>query len=117
MLDKAQDLTEKNVHPTIVVNGFKKATDKALEILRSVAVKVDPQDKEFLKKIAKTTMESKITTSDSKMLSEIVVEAILAVSEKHNEKTKVDIDNIKVEKKAGGSMKSTELVQGIILDK
>ena len=117
LLEKAQDLTEKNVHPTIVVNGFKKAADKALEILRSVAVKVDPQDKDFLKKIAKTTMESKITTSDSKILSEVVVEAILAVSEKHNEKTKVDIDNVKVEKKAGGSMKLTELVQGIILDK
>ena len=118
LLDKAQDLTEKNVHPTIVVNGFKKAADKATEILRSVAVKVNHQDKAFLHKIAKTTMESKITTSDSKMLSEVVVDAILAVSEKNNnDKTKVDIDNIKVEKKAGGSMKSTQLVQGIILDK
>ena len=117
LLERAQELIDKNVHPTIVVGGFKAAADKAVEVLRGIAVKVDPQDKEFLRKIAKTTMESKITTSDSKLLSEIVVDAILAVSESVDGGIKVDVDNIKVEKKSGGSMKATELIKGIVLDK
>lgn len=117
LLERAQELIDKNVHPTIVVGGFKAAADKAVEVLRGIAVKVDPQDKEFLRKIAKTTMESKITTSDSKLLSDIVVDAILDVSESVDGGIKVDVDNIKVEKKSGGSMKATELIRGIVLDK
>jgi archaeal chaperonin len=117
LLEKAEELVTKNVHPTVVVEGFKKASQKAIETLREIATKVDPSDKAFLNKIARTSMASKIVSADSKELSEMVVDAVLAVAEKSGDRYKVDIDNIKVEKKAGGSMQDTKLVHGVVLDK
>ena len=117
LLEKAEELITKNVHPTVVVEGFKKASQKAIETLREIATKVDPSDKAFLNKIARTSMASKIVSADSKELSEMVVDAVLAVAEKSGDRYKVDIDNIKVEKKAGGSMQDTKLVHGVVLDK
>jgi archaeal chaperonin len=117
LLEKAEELITKNVHPTVVVEGFKKASQKAIETLREIATKVDPSDKAFLNKIARTSMASKIVSADSKELSDMVVDAVLAVAEKSGDQYRVDIDNIKVEKKAGGSMQDTTLVHGVVLDK
>lgn len=120
LLEKAEELITKNVHPTVVVEGFKKASHKAIETLREIATKVDPADKAFLNKIAHTSMASKIVSADSKELSEMVVDAVLAVAERggnDNDQYKVDIDNIKVEKKAGGSIQDTKLIHGVVLDK
>ncbi|NOJ26628.1 MAG: thermosome subunit [Nitrososphaera sp.] len=117
LLEKAEELITKNVHPTVVVEGFKKASQKAIETLREIATKVDPQDKAFLNKIARTSMASKMVSADSKELSDMVVDAVLSVAEKSAEQYKVDTDNIKVEKKAGGSIRDTKFVHGIVLDK
>ena len=121
LLEKAEELITKNVHPTVVVEGFKKASHKAIETLREIATKVDPADKAFLNKIAHTSMASKIVSADSKELSEMVVDAVLAVAERggdgDDDQYKVDIDNIKVEKKAGGSIQDTKLIHGVVLDK
>jgi len=117
LLEKAEELIAKNVHPTIVVDGFKRASAKAIEMLRQIGIKIDPQDKKFLKKIATTTMSSKLVSTDSDKLADIIVDAVLAVAEKRGDKYKVDIDNIKVEKKGGKTINSTELINGIILDK
>ena len=117
LLEKAEELITKNVHPTVVVEGFKKASQKAIETLREIATKVDPDDKTFLNKIARTSMASKMVSADSKELSDMVVDAVLAVAEKSGEQYKVDIDNIKVEKKAGGSIRDTKFIHGIVLDK
>jgi len=117
LLEKAEELITKNVHPTVVVEGFKKASQKASETLREIATKVDPEDKAFLNKIAKTSMASKMVSADSKELSDMVVDAVLSVAEKSADQYKVDIDNIKVEKKAGGSIRDTKFVHGIVLDK
>ena len=117
LLEKAEELITKNVHPTVVVEGFKKASQKAVETLRELATKVDPADKAFLNKIARTSMASKMVSADSKELSEMVVDAVLAVAENSSEQYRVDIDNIKVEKKAGGSIRDTKFVHGIVLDK
>ena len=118
LLEKAEDLITKNVHPTVVVDGFRKASQKAIDTLREIATKVDPADKAFLNKVARTSMASKIVSADSRELSDIVVDAILAVAERAgDDKYKVDIDNIQVEKKAGGSMRDTKLIHGIVLDK
>ena len=118
LLEKAEELITKNVHPTVVVDGFRKASQNVIETLREIATKVDPNDKSFLGKIARTSMASKMVGADSKELSNMVVDAVLAVGEKLGEENyKVDIDNIKVEKKAGGSIRDTEFVHGIVLDK
>jgi thermosome len=117
LLEKAEELITKNVHPTVVVEGFKKASQKAVETLREIAIKVDPADKQFLDKIARTSMASKMVSSNAVELSDIVVDAVLAVAEKSGDSYRVDVDNIKVEKKAGGSIHDTKLIHGIVLDK
>jgi len=117
LLEKAEELITKNVHPTVVVEGFKKASQKAIETLKEIATKVDQTDKAFLSKIAKTSMASKMVSADSKELADMVVDAVLAVAEKSGDKYKIDIDNVKVEKKAGGSIRDTEFIHGVVLDK
>jgi thermosome len=117
LLEKAEELITKNVHPTVVVEGFRKASQKAIETLREIATKVDPTDKAFLNKIARTSMASKIVSSDSRDLADMVVDSVLAVAEKSGDQYRVDIDNIKVEKKAGGSVRDTKFIHGIVLDK
>jgi archaeal chaperonin len=117
LLEKAEELITKNVHPTVVVQGFKKASQKAIETLREIAIKVDPADKAFLNKIARTSMASKMVSADSRELADMVVDAVLAVAEKSSDQYRVDVDNIKVEKKAGGSIRDTNFIHGIVLDK
>ena len=118
LLEKAEELIGKNVHPTVIVDGYKKSAEKAVQILKENAILVDPKNKENLKKIAVTTMASKLTSSNSSELSEIVVNAVSSILEaRENGNFKVDIDNIKVEKKIGRSIKDTTLIQGIVLDK
>jgi thermosome len=117
LLERAEELITKNVHPTVVVDGFKKASEKAIDVLRQVATTIDPKDKTYLKKIATTTLASKLVSSNASELANIVVDAVLAVAEKAGDKYKVDIDNIKVEKKGGGSIRDTKLINGIVLDK
>src|SRR5690348_16662373 len=117
LLEKAEELVTKNVHPTVVVDGFKKASEKAIEVLRQIATLIDPRDKKYLKKIATTTLASKLVSTNSSELADVVVDSVLAVAEKSGDKYKVDIDNIKVEKKSGGSIRDTKLIQGIVLDK
>ena len=117
LLAKAEELLDKDVHATVIIDGYQAAADKALSLLAELAKSVDPQEKEILLKIAKTSMESKLVSEDSTMLSKLVVDAILQVSEKQGESNKVDLDNVKVEKKAGGSIRNTSLIKGIVLDK
>ena len=117
LIEKAEELIEKEVHPTIVVDGYKKAAAQAMKILENISIKISPGDKVWLNKVAKTSMASKLIWRESDLLSSIVTDAVLAVAEKDNGKYKVDIDDIKVEKKAGESLKDTKLIQGIVLDK
>lgn len=117
LIEKAEELISKDIHPTIIVDGYKKCSVKANEILRSAATKVTPDNKDLLNKIAKTSMASKMISGNSEALSKIVVDAVLAVSEKGDANIRVDLDDIKVEKKSGGSINDTTLIQGIILDK
>lgn len=119
LIEKAEELINKQVHPTVVVDGFKKASQKSIDTLREIAVKVSPQDRDFLNKIARISMASKIVSANSQHLSSIVVDAALAVSEKiaEDDKFKIDVDNIKVEKKAGGSIQDTQIIHGLVLDK
>jgi len=118
LLENAEELIKKDVHPTIIVDGYSKAEEKALEILKEIAVKVDPEDRKTLERIAETSMQTKLVSDIGKELATVVVDGMLLVVEKNADGTfKVDIDNIKVEKKAGGSSSDTRLIKGIILDK
>ena len=117
LLAKAEELLEKNVHATVIIEGYQAAADKALSLLSELSKQVDPEEKEILLKIARTSMESKLVSEDSVMLSKIVVDSILQVVEKQGDNYKVDLDNVKVEKKAGGSIRNTSLIKGIVLDK
>jgi len=119
LLAKAEELINKDVHPSVIVDGYTAASEQALKILQKLAVKVDVNDKQQLQKIARTSMDSKLVSDDSPSLSQIVVDSTKQVAEKigDHEGLKVDLDNIKVEKKAGGSMGDTKLIKGIVLDK
>ncbi len=117
LLTKAQDLLKKDVHSSVIVEGFQAAAEKALEILTEIAKPVKPEETDELIKVARTSMESKLISEDSPSLSKLVVDAILRIAEKHGEKYVVDLDNVKVEKKAGGSIQDSNLIKGIVLDK
>jgi len=117
LLENAESLLDQNVHPTIIVDGYRKASKKAKQFLQEIAETVSANDKTILNKIAKTSMQTKLVRKDSDQLADIIVKAVLAVAEKEGEKYNVDIDDIKVEKKAGGSIKDSVIIQGIVLDK
>jgi thermosome len=117
LLNKAQELIERNVHPTIIIDGYKKASEKALEVLENIAMKIDPTTTDYPKKVAMTSMASKLVADHREYLADIAVKAMLAVAEKDGDKYKADVDDVKVEKKPGESVRDTKLIQGIVLDK
>ena len=117
LLEKAEKLLEKDVHSTVIIDGYQNASEKALELLADLAKTVKPDDRESLIKIAKTSMQSKLISEDSVPLSKLVVDAILKIVEIDGDKHSVDLDNLKVEKKSGGSIDGTVLINGIVLDK
>ncbi len=117
LLEKAEKLLEKDVHSTVIIDGYEAASEKALELLAKLAKAVEPDDRESLIKIAKTSMQSKLVSENSVPLSKLSVDAILKIVEKDGDKYSVDLDNLKVEKKAGGSIDDTSLINGIVLDK
>ena len=117
LLTEAEKLLDKEIHPTLIVDGFREASEKALEILREIAMKIKPEDREWLYKVARTSMRSKIVAQESDQIANLVVDAVLQVAEKIGEKYKVDVDMIKVDKKPGRSLTETQLVRGIVIDK
>ena len=117
LLEKAEKLLEKDVHSTVIVDGYQAASEKSLELLADFAKSVKPDDQESLIKIAKTSMQSKLISEDSEPMSKLVVDAILKIAEKNGDAYSVDLDNLKVEKKSGASIQDTALIKGIVLDK
>ena len=117
LLEKAEKLLEKDVHSTVIIDGYQAASEKALALLAKLAKVVEPDDRESLIKIAHTSMQSKLVSENSVPLSKLVVDSILKIVEKDGDKHSIDLDNLKVEKKAGGSMDDTVLINGIVLDK
>ena len=117
LLARAEDLLKKNVHSSVIIEGFQVAAEKTLEIYSELSKKIKPDDRESLIKIATTSMQSKLISEDSDILSKIVVDAVLSIVTKKGEDYAVDLENIKVEKKSGGSIQDTQIVKGIVLDK
>ncbi|MGA3112117.1 MAG: thermosome subunit beta [Candidatus Bathyarchaeia archaeon] len=117
LLGKAEDLINKGIHPILIVEGYSKAADKALETLEKIAFSVKPTDKQFLMKVAATSMASKLVAESKEQLAAIVVKAVLHVAQKVGDEYTVDLDDIMVEKKPGESMSETTLIEGLVLDK
>ena len=117
LIEKAEELITKDVHPTIIVDGYRKSALKSIEIFNHLAQKIDPSNKSELIKVARTSMQTKLVSKDSDELSEVVVNAALQVSEPNESAYMMDIDDVKVEKKTGGSLRDTKLIKGIVLDK
>jgi len=117
LLKMAEELLEQNIHPTLIVEGYRKAAQKALEVLDKISQNVDLNDKETLKKVARTAMGSKAVGTAREHFADIAVDAVKQIAEKRGDKWVVDIDNIQIVKKEGKRLQDTELVSGIILDK
>ena len=117
LLKKAETLLEQEIHPTVIAKGYQMSADKAQEVLQNIAIKVDINDEEMLKKIVKTAISGKGSVSIKDNLNAIIVRAVREVAEKTATKTVVDIDNIKIEKKTGGGISDSELIQGVTVDK
>ncbi len=117
LLEKAESLIDNEIHPVIIADGYKKASKKASEILLEIAQKVNVDDRNTLEKIATTSMQTKLVSIEAAELSKLVVDACLSVREEKSGEYKVKIDHIKVEKKAGGSVSDSQIVNGIVLDK
>lgn len=117
LLKQAEELLDQGVHSTIIANGYRMAAAKAAEILEEIAMDITKDDIEPLKKVASTAMTGKGAEKAKDYLSELVVKAIGSVAEEYNGTTYIDSDNIKIEKKEGGGIEDTELVQGVVIDK
>jgi len=117
LLKEAESLLEKNIHPTVIINGFKKAAKKAEEILRKMSIPVNLDDEETLKKIAMTSISGKVVSVAKEHLAKIAVKAVKQIAEKTDDKLFADIDQIQIIKKKGGGLLDTELVYGMIIDK
>ncbi len=117
LLKKAEELLEQDVHPAVISHGYRLASEKAIEVLNNLALPVSKDDDETLKKIAATAMTGKCAEVAVDKLSELAVKAVKMIAEEVNGKIKVKPDYVKIEKKEGGSVEDTELVDGIVLDK
>ena len=117
LLRKAEELLTQNIHPTIIVQGYRKAVEKAIEALDKLAITVDIDDRATLKKVSMTSMGSKAVGNARDHLSDITIDAVKLIAEKRGDKTIADIDNIQRVKKEGKSLFDTELIRGIIIDK
>ncbi len=121
LLEKAEALLDQNIHPTIIIEGYNDAMRKALEILDEVATEIDPNDDEMLKKVARTAITSKYIGSGPSVdkLLDMILEAARTVAEPKPDGKGyiVRLDNIKIEKKKGGSLLDSMLVRGVVLDK
>ena len=116
LLQKAEAMLDDNIHPSIIINGYRMAAHKAKEILKELGEEIKFEDKESLLKIALTSMTGKAAEA-SKELANLVVDAITTVAEKQDGKIVIDKDNIKLEKKTGASLEDSSLVKGIVIDK
>jgi thermosome len=117
LLKRAKKLLEQKIHPTVITEGFRKAAEKAVEILDKISIKADINDYDALKNTAMTCMSSKIVSESREKLAELSIEAIKSIAEQVEGKWVADIEKVQIQKKEGESIDDTRLIKGIILDK
>ncbi|MFH1751444.1 MAG: thermosome subunit beta [archaeon] len=116
LLDKAERLLDDEVHPSIIINGYRIAAKKAKEFYTEISENINVKDIEKIKNIALTSMTGKSAESAVE-LADLVVKAVIQVAEEKNNKTIIDLDQIKVEKKGGASLVESKLIEGVVIDK
>lgn len=117
LLTKADELINKGVHPTVITSGYIYAAEKCEEILEDITIEVTPDDKDTLKKIATTALNGKGAGEYNELLSDLAVKAVLSIAEKTDSGYVVDPEDITIEKREGGSIQDTEMIEGLIIDK
>ena len=117
LLKHAEALLDQNIHPLIIVSGYRKAGQKAVEILNKIGITVDIEDRETLRKVALTSMGSKAVGSARETFADIAIDAVKQIAEKRGNRWIADIDNIQITKKEGKSLFDSQLIRGIIIDK
>ena len=117
LLAKAESLLDKNIHPTVIIDGYKKASDEAMKIIDKISIPIKFEDDKTLKEVAITSISSKSINVAEDHFAKIIVESVKQVSEKIDGKYVADIDLIKIVKKHGKSLDETELVKGMVIDK
>jgi len=117
LLKKAEELLDQSIHPTILISGYRKAAQKAIETISNNSIPVEPEDRATLRKVAITTMGSKAVGPAKEHFADIAIDAVRQITEKRGDKTLADIDNIQLIKKTGKSLFESQLVKGVIIDK
>ena len=117
LLRRAEELLDQNIHPTVIVSGYRKASQMAVQTLDKLGTTVDINDRQTLKKVALTSMASKAVGAAKDHFAEIAIDAVKQIAEQRGDKWVADIDQIQIIKKEGKSLFDTELVKGIIVDK
>jgi len=117
LLKQAEDLLDQEIHPTVITRGYRMARQKSTEVLDDISQEVDLNDEDTLQKVAMTSMTGKSAEASRDYLAEIAVKSVRQVAEEKSDHILIDKDMVKVEKKEGGTIDETELVQGVILDK
>ncbi len=118
LLKRAEYLLEQNIHPTVITRGFQIGAAEGRRLLDSeIGTTVNPKDEQILIDVATTAMGSKGVYGSRDKLAKIAVEAVQKIAETRGGKVLADVDQIKVEKRHGGTIADTSLIEGIILDK
>jgi thermosome len=117
LLKKAEELLDQNIHPTVLVSGYRKAAQKAIETIEKVSTPVEMNDRKTLLKVALTSMSGKAVGAAREHFAEIAIDAVTQIAEQRGDKMVADIDNIQLVKKTGKSLLETQLIRGIIVDK
>ncbi len=117
LLELAEELLDEGIHPTIIIDGYKKAMDYAIQVANEIAQPINVEDKNQLALVAMNSLSSKIVAEARDYLAKIAVDASAIAVEKVGDKYNLDLDWIKIEKKKGQSLFETQLIQGIVLDK
>jgi len=117
LLKRAEELIDQNIHPLIVVSGYRKAAQKAVEILDKIGIPIDINNRSVLRKVALTSMASKSVGTARETLADIAIDAVKQITERRGDKWVADIDNIQIVKKEGKSLFDSQLIKGIIIDK
>ena len=117
LLRKAEDLLDNNIHSTVIIEGYKRAMQFVEKVVNEVAKDVSVDDVETLKKVAKSALSSKIAGMYADKIADLIVNAVKKVTSKQEDRIIVDLDAIKIEKRVGGGIEDTELIDGIVIDK
>jgi thermosome len=117
LLKQAEDLLDQEIHPTVITRGYRLAREKSTQILEDISEEVSLADEDTLEKVAMTSMTGKSAETSRDYLAEIAVKGVRQVADEKSDRIVIDKDMVKVEKKEGGTIDETELVQGVILDK